>query len=58
MRLFPTSLWDQADLQGPSHLGSLLLTVIYRVRLILVLRSLSLFIGTMLSGFVLLMVYL
>ena len=30
MRLSPTPLRDQADLQGPSHLGLLLLTVIYR----------------------------
>ena len=34
MRLSPTPLRDQADLQGPSHLGLLLLTVIYRDRLI------------------------
>ena len=34
MRLSPTPLRDQADLQGPSHLGFLLLTIIYRVRLI------------------------
>ena len=34
MRLSLASLRDQADLQGPSHLGLLLLTVIYRVRLI------------------------
>ena len=32
MRLSPTPLRDQADLQGPSHLGLLLLTVIYRDR--------------------------
>ena len=32
MRLSPTPLRDQADLQGPSHLGSLQLAVIYRDR--------------------------
>ena len=32
MRLSPTPLRDQADLQGPSHLSSLQLTVIYRDR--------------------------
>lgn len=32
MRLSLASLRDQADLQGPSHLGLLLLTVIYRDR--------------------------
>ena len=32
MRLSLTPLRDQADLQGPSHLGLLLLTVIYRDR--------------------------
>lgn len=32
MRLSPTPLRDQMDLQGPSHLGLLLLTVIYRDR--------------------------
>ena len=54
MRLSPTPLRDQADLQGPSHLGSLLSTVIYRVRLIRVLHSLPPFIGTVSSGSVLL----
>ena len=34
MRLSLIPLRDQADLQGPSHLGFLLLTIIYRVRLI------------------------
>ncbi len=34
MRLSPTPLRDQADLQGPSHLGFLLLTIIYRDRVI------------------------
>ena len=34
MRLSLASLRDQANLQGPSHLGFLLLTVIYRDRLI------------------------
>lgn len=32
MRLSLIPLRDQADLQGPSHLGLLLLTVIYRDR--------------------------
>ena len=32
MRLSPTPLRDQADLQEPSHLGSLQLAVIYRDR--------------------------
>ena len=36
MRLSPTPLRDQADLQGPSHLGSTLLVTIYRVRVKLV----------------------
>lgn len=34
MRLSPTPLRDQADLQEPSRLDFLLLTIIYRVRLI------------------------
>ena len=53
MRLSLASLRDQANLQGPSHLGFLLLTVIDRVRLIWVLHSLPLFTGTVSSGFAL-----
>ena len=58
MRLSPTPLRDQVNLQGPSHLGFLLLTAIYRVRLIWVLYSLLLFIGSVSSGAVLLSVHL
>ena len=53
MRLSLIPLRDQADLQGPSHLGFLLSTVIYRVRLIRVLHSLLLFIGSVSFEFLL-----
>ena len=43
MRLSPTPLRDQMDLQGPSHLGLLLLTVIYRDRVKWVCSAVSSF---------------
>ena len=53
MRLSPTPLRDQADLQGPSHLGSLLLTVIYRVRVKWVCSAVSSFTGSVSFEFLL-----
>lgn len=53
MRLSPTPLRDQADLQGPSHLGSSLLTVIYRVRVKWVCSAVSSFAGSVSFEFLL-----
>ena len=53
MRLSLIPLRDQADLQGPSHLGLLLLTVIYRDRVKWVCLALPLFIGSMSFEFLL-----
>lgn len=46
MRLSPTPLRDQADLQGPSHLGSLQLAVIYRDRVKWVCSAVGSFTGS------------
>ena len=46
MRLSPTPLRDQADLQGPSHLGSTLLVTIYRDRVKWVCSAVSSFTGS------------
>lgn len=46
MRLSLASLRDQADLQGPSHLGSLQLAVIYRVRVKWVCSAVGSFTGS------------
>lgn len=46
MRLSLIPLRDQADLQGPSHLGLLLLTVIYRDRVKWVCLAVGLFTGS------------
>ena len=53
MRLSPTPLRDQADLQGPSHLGLLLLTVIYRDRVKWVCLAVGLFTGSVSFEFLL-----
>ena len=53
MRLSPTPLRDQADLQGPSHLGLLLLTVIYRDRVEWVCSAVSSFTGSVSFEFLL-----
>ena len=53
MRLSLIPLQDQADLQGPSHLGSLLLTVIYRVRVKWVCLAVGLFTGSVSFEFLL-----
>ena len=53
MRLSLIPLRDQADLQGPSHLGSLLLTVIYRVRVKWVYSADGLFTGSVSFEFLL-----
>lgn len=46
MRLSSTPLRDQADLQGPSHLGSLQLAVIYRDRVKWVCSAVGSFTGS------------
>ena len=53
MRLSPTPLRDQADLQGPSHLGSTLLVTIYRVRVKWVCSAVGLFTGSVSFEFLL-----
>lgn len=53
MRLSLIPLRDQADLQGPSHLDSLLLTVIYRVRVKWVCSAVSSFTGSVSFEFLL-----
>ena len=53
MRLSPTPLRDQADLQGPSHLDLLLLTVIYRDRVKWVCSAVSSFAGSVSFEFLL-----
>ena len=53
MRLSPTPLRDQADLQGPSHLGLLLLNVIYRDRVKWVCSAVGSFTGSMSFEFLL-----
>lgn len=53
MRLSLIPLRDQADLQGPPHLGSLLLTVIYRVRVKWVCSAVSSFTGSVSFEFLL-----
>ena len=49
----PTPLRDQADLQGPSHLGLLFLTVIYRDRVKWVCLAVGLFTGSVSFEFLL-----
>ena len=53
MRLSLIPLRDQADLQGPSHLGLLLLTVIYRDRVKWVCLAVGLFTGSVSFEFLL-----
>ncbi len=53
MRLSPTPLRDQADLQGPSHLGSTLLVTIYRDRVKWVCSAVGSFTGSMSFEFLL-----
>lgn len=53
MRLSPTPLRDQADLQGPSHLDLLLLTVIYRDRVKWVCYAVGSFTGSVSFEFLL-----
>ena len=53
MRLSLIPLRDQADLQGPSHLGLLLLTVIYRDRVKWVCSAVSSFAGSVSFEFLL-----
>ena len=53
MRLSPTPLRDQADLQGPSHLGSLHLAVIYRDRVKWVCSAVGPFTGSVSFEFLL-----
>ena len=53
MRLSLIPLQDQADLQGPSHLGSLLLTVIYRDRVEWVCSAVGSFTGSVSFEFLL-----
>ena len=53
MRSSPTLLQDQADLQGPSHLGLLLLTIIYRVRVKWVCSAVGSFTGSVSFEFLL-----
>ena len=53
MRLSPTPLRDQADLQGPSHLGFLLLTIIYRDRVEWVCSAVGSFTGSVSFEFLL-----
>ena len=53
MRLSPTPLRDQADLQGPSRLGFLLLTIIYRVRVKWVCSAVGSFTGSVSFEFLL-----
>ena len=53
MRLSLIPLRDQADLQGPSHLGLLLLTVIYGDRVKWVCSAVSSFTGSVSFEFLL-----
>ena len=53
MRLSLIPLRDQADLQGPSHLGLLLLTVIYRDRVEWVCSAVGSFTGSVSFEFLL-----
>ena len=53
MRLSLIPLRDQADLQGPSHLGFLLLTIIYRDRVEWVCSAVGSFTGSVSFEFLL-----
>ena len=53
MRLSLIPLQDQADLQGPSHLGFMLLTIIYRVPVKWVCSAVSSFAGSVSFEFLL-----
>ena len=53
MRLSLIPLRDQADLQGPSRLGFLLLTIIYRVRVKWVCSAVGSFTGSVSFEFLL-----